>query len=128
MSGNLSLQKIFSTDNRPLISPNEISNLDHLQSLLQKLSVNLLEVPTLTHCMIFSHYLYLSVQEKGIFKVGQKLLLVAIYLLRKGFSTNFHYRSTSIPLNNYNAGQLCKLILVCVSMYVWAFTNVWACF
>lgn len=38
MSGNLSLQKIFSTDNSPLISPNKISNLDHLQSLLQNLS------------------------------------------------------------------------------------------
>lgn len=40
MSGNLSLQKIFSTDNSPPISPNEISKLNPLQSFLQNLSVN----------------------------------------------------------------------------------------
>lgn len=39
MSGNLSLQKIFSTDNSPPISPNETTKLNHLQSLLQNPSV-----------------------------------------------------------------------------------------
>lgn len=117
MNGNLSIQKIFSTDNSPPISPNETFKLNNLQSLLQNLSVNL-SVRSCNPNLLndLSHHLDLNqgFMRRGFSKWVTNCNWQISILLIKGFSTKFHYHSTPPPLNKYHAGQLCK----CQCMFV----------